>query len=182
MRDEEDTIRKAQDGDQEAFGDLVRAYHVRLAGLLNRLTRNSDMVNELEQQVWIKVWRNLPRFAGRSSFFSWLYTIATRTVTDHHRAAARRGEVEYLDERDHPFSGATGRPDRELMNREAGERIRAALDRCSDKHRTVLVLREMEGLAYEDIATILKCRVGTVMSRLHHARKHLRHQLEQLPS
>lgn len=182
MRDEEDIIQSAREGDERAFGELVRAYHPRLAGLLNRLMRNSEMVNEMEQQVWIKVWRNLPRFGGRSSFFSWLYTIATRTVTDHHRALARRGEVEYLDERQHARPGGAGRPDRELMNRETGERIQAALDLCSEKHRTVLVLREMEGLGYEDIATILKCRVGTVMSRLHHARKHLRHLLEQAPS
>lgn len=182
MRDEEEILQKARDGDEEAFGALVRAYHTRLAGLLTRLARNPDMVNELEQQVWIKVWRNLPRFAGRSSFFSWLYTIATRTAADHYRAAARRGEVLYFDEREHLSSVDPGRPDREMMHRETGDRIQAALDLCSEKHRTVLVLREMEGLAYEDIAAILKCRVGTVMSRLHHARKQLRHQLEQLPS
>jgi RNA polymerase sigma-70 factor (ECF subfamily) len=180
-QEEADWIHRAKRGDSEAFGLLVRAYHPRLAGLLNRLLRNPAMVDEIEQQVWIKTWRNLPRFAGRSSFFSWLYTIATRTVADAHRSAARRGEVVYLEERSHVHEGPDGRPDRDLMNRETGERIQAALDRCSAKHREVLVLREMEGLSYEEIAEVMKCRVGTVMSRLHHARSHMRTLLEKMP-
>ncbi len=179
MQHETEWVQRAQAGDQEAFGELVRLHHDRIYGLLMRLTRNPDMAQELEQQTWIKAWRNLPRFRGDSSFSTWVYTIATRNAQDHHRRLKRRGEVEYLEGVDQlPSGSATAQPDRALMHRETGGRILEALDRLGEKHRTVMVLRELEGLSYEEIARVLKCRVGTVMSRLHHARKQIRLQLE----
>jgi RNA polymerase sigma-70 factor (ECF subfamily) len=183
MQDEAEWIRKAKSGDEDAFGELVRAYHPRVAGLLTRMVRNAEMAQELEQQTWIKVWKNLPRFQEKSAFFSWVYTIATRTALDHRRKKIREDEVPYDEALDHP-GGAhpVDRPDRQMMRDELGVRIREALDKCSEKHRTVLILREMEGLSYEEIAEVLRCRVGTVMSRLHHARLQVRQHLQEVPS
>lgn len=101
MQDETEWIQLAKTGDQDAFGRLVHLHHDRVYGLLMRLTRNPDMAQELEQQTWIKAWKNMPRFRGDSSFFTWVYTIATRTAHDHHRRLRRRGEVEFQEELDH---------------------------------------------------------------------------------
>jgi len=183
MQHETEWLQLAKSGDQDAFGELVCLHHDRIYGLLMRLTRNPDMAQELEQQTWIKAWRNLPRFRGDSSFSTWVYTIATRTAQDAHRRMKRRGEVEYLEDLDQPTTGSgPAQPDRALMNRETGGRIQDALAQLGEKHRTVLVLRELEGLSYEEMAKVLKCRVGTVMSRLHHARQQIRLHLENAPS
>lgn len=177
MHEEADIIERARKGDEAAFERLMLSYHDRLMGLLLRTARDPLLAQELAQQTWIKVWGNLPRFKGNSSFFTWLYSIAVRTALDHFRKVKRLGEYEYLDEIEAPFSEAeTDRPDRAVMNMELQQECQRAMARLPEKLRMVLILREVEGLSYKEISRIMKCREGTVMSRLYNARK----QMQQL--
>jgi RNA polymerase sigma-70 factor (ECF subfamily) len=172
MDGEANILEQARAGDGDAFGHLVHAYHDRLTGLLMRYTRDPLLAQELEQQVWIKVWKSLPHFRESSSFFTWLYSIAVRTALDYFRKSKRRSEVEYMDEVEAPGSGGGRRqPDEEIMNTELRQQIDRAMKQLPEKLRIVLVLRELEGLSYSEIARILKCREGTVMSRLYNARQ-----------
>ena len=168
-------VEAAKRGDEQAFGKLVCAYQVRVTSLLSRMVRDPGSVRELSQQTWIRVWKSLPRYKGDAKFFTWLYRIATRIALDHLRRNKRRDEVEYEDGLVHETRGLHGRsPDRALVHEETMARFRQGLETLGAKHRTALVLREIEGLSYEEIAQVMGCRIGTVMSRLHTARNLLR--------
>lgn len=180
MHEEADIIEQAAKGDEDAFERLVLEYHDRLMGLLMRVARDPLLAQELAQQTWIKVWKNLSRFKGTSSFFTWLYSIAVRNAMDHFRKVKRRSEVEYMDEAETPGSEVDHhRPDREVMNTELQQQCQQAMNQLPEKLRVVLVLREMEGLSYKEIARIIKCREGTVMSRLYNARKKMQQLLKR---
>ncbi len=179
MHEDADIIEQARKGSEDAFERLVLEYHDRLMGLLMRTARDPLLAQELEQQTWIKVWKNLPRFKGDSSFFTWLYSVAVRTALDYFRRVKRLSEVEYMDQLDTPGNGAElYRPDRDVMNTELQQQCEQAMNRLSEKLRMVLVLRELEGLSYKEIARIMKCREGTVMSRLYNARKKMQQMLK----
>ena len=182
MHEDADIIMQAGQGDERAFERLVLDYNDRLLGMLMRYARDPLLAQELAQQTWIKVWKNLPRFKGKSSFFTWLYSIASRTAMDHFRKVKRRSEVDYLDEVE--VDGAPGRgaqPDETMMRTETQKEFYRAMDRLPEKLRMVLVLRELEGFSYKEIAQVVKCREGTVMSRLHNARKHMQQLLKERP-
>ncbi len=172
-------VERARNGDEDAFASLVHDYHDRLMGLLMRTVRDPLLAQELAQQTWIKVWKNLPKFNGRSSFFTWLYSIATRTALDHFRKVKRRKEYEYRDEIEAPrAAGSRTQPDQTMMRSELQQKIDQAMDRLPEKLRMVLILREVEGLSYNEISQVVKCREGTVMSRLYNARKRMQQNLE----
>jgi RNA polymerase sigma-70 factor (ECF subfamily) len=174
MHEDAELIERAGKGDEVAFESLMLSYHDRLMGLLMRMARDPLLAQELAQQTWIKVWKSLPRYKGRSSFFTWLYSIATRTALDHFRKIKRLNEYEYMDELE--AGGAAGgcnRPDQTMINAEIQQEFDQAMNRLPAKLRVVLVLREVEGLSYKEIARIVKCREGTVMSRLYNARRQM---------
>jgi len=172
MHDEAVIIEQARKGSEDAFERLVVEYHDRLMGLLMRYTHDPLQAQELEQQTWIKVWKNLPRFKGTSSFFTWLYSIAVRTAMDYFRKVKRRSEYEYMDEVATPDSGAVSRnPDRDMINSELQQACERAMNQLPEKLKMVLILREIEGLSYKEISRVMKCREGTVMSRLYAARQ-----------
>lgn len=183
MDEDAKIIERARNGDEDAFGLLVHSYHDRVMGLLMRYARDPLLAQELAQQTWIKVWKSLPRFKGRSSFFTWLYSIAVRTALDYFRKVKRRNEVEYLDEVEADASaGNSIRPDQEVMRSEFQQEFDQAMDHLPEKLRMVLVLRELEGLSYKEIAKVVKCREGTVMSRLYNARKQMQQLLKGINS
>ena len=144
---------------------------------------------DITQEAFIKVHRHLGRFQGSSSFYTWLYRIVVNLCIDHVRKASRSSTVDFDDSIDHRRAAAEsgGRiaatpiaaPDTELKRKELNAEIRRAVERLSEKHRQVIVLREFEGLAYKEIADILEISVGTVMSRLHHARQNLQSALRR---
>ena len=181
-------VQRAQSGDEEAFGELVIMHHQKVFAVLYKMVRNEDDAQELSQKTWVKVWQKLSTFKGDAAFFTWVYRIATYTGLDHLRAKKRRPEVEYLDELD--AGGASGdlerapsslsRPDKAMENAEVMEKFEEALELLSDKHRTALVLREVDGLSYEEIAEVMDCKVGTVMSRIFTARKAIRAYMKDL--
>ena len=161
----------ARTGDSRAFEELVRLYRNEVFALSYHFVRNREEAWDLSQDVFVKVYRGLKHFRGESSFKTWLMRITANQAKDFLKK--RRVDAVSFDEaietKDAPSQGLN--PRRQLETSEIGEAISAAVDTLSDKHRTAFVLREFEGLSYEEMAKVMKCRPGTVMSRLHHARR-----------
>ena len=176
-------LRRAQAGDEAAFGILMRSHYERTFRLVYAIVRHEADARDVCQEVWLKVWRQLPKFRGDSKFATWLHPIATRRALDHLRKR-RRWFDRFL-----PFdSGDSGTPsapepvttDDASQHAEKGERLvalQAALVSLPPKLRAVLALREVEGLSYEEIAHATSIPTGTVMSRLYHARRQLAQKL-----
>lgn len=182
--DEKEWILAAQAGDTHAFGQLVERYQERMMAVVGRIVRDHDLARDACQQAWIKAWKKLKSFKGDSAFYTWMYRIATHASLDLLRRNKRRGEVAYLEEWEAPRAPEgerphLERPDQELHRQEFRDAFDAALGELSPLHRSTLVLREIEGLSYQEIAEIMGCRTGTVMSRLFHARQHMQQMLEK---
>jgi RNA polymerase sigma-70 factor (ECF subfamily) len=188
LEDVSDLVRRAQDGDQEAFGVLMQAHHERVFRTVLGVIRHEHDARDVCQEVWLTVWKNLGAYRGGSQFTTWLHPIAVRRAVDHLRRR-RKWYHRFL-----PFAGpgagehpaatepaADSDPRQDSERRERSDRFERALAALPEKHRTVLVLREVEGLSYEQIAKTLNCRAGTVMSRLFHARRLLAQKLGNLP-
>jgi RNA polymerase sigma-70 factor (ECF subfamily) len=182
VADETELIRRAQQGDTQAFGVLVERYQRRVVGVAMAVVHNQDDAVELAQETFIRAYENLPKFESRSSFSTWLYRIAANIAIDFRRREGRhtvlRGdegesELERLpSERGNSFI--------ETARGELGNRLKAALKELTPEHRAVILLREVEGLSYDEIGDVLQCPRGTVMSRLHYARNRLRILLKDL--
>lgn len=181
---EAEWLKKAREGDPDAFGEFFNVYHVRLFAVVSRVVSNPDDARDIAQRSWVKAWQKLDTFKGDSSFYTWLCRIATFTALDHLRSRKRRGEVEYLDdvvsskEEQHMATRPGDRPDRVMQKAEIRERFETALEQLTDKHRTALILREVEGLSYSEIAKTMGCQIGTVMSRIFNARKQIQQYLK----
>ncbi len=180
-------VRKAQAGDEAAFGELMQAYHQRVYGILIGMVRQADDARDLSQLAWIKVWKKLDTFKGQADFYTWLYRVTTFVGLDFIRKRNRKREVDLLDEmqpdRDTDSDVAPSvlsRPDRVAQQNEIRDVFDAALATLSPEHRTALMLREVEGLSYDEVAHVMKCRRGTVMSRIFYARKRIQEQLKEL--
>lgn len=180
--DEQDLIRRARRGDREAFGVLVQRYQQRVVGVARALVHNPDDAVELGQETFIRAFQNLRSFEGRSSFSTWLYRIASNLAIDWRRRENRyviaRGEEAENELRKIP--SGQGDSFAAVARDELSRKVRDALKELTAEHRQVILLREMEGLSYEEISEILSCPRGTVMSRLHYARSHLRSLLKDL--
>ena len=177
-------VEAAQGGDMPAFGELVKMYQSRLYSLAYGMLGSADDAQEVVQLTWVKAWQKLGSFKRDAQFFTWVYRIASNLCLDHLRRRARRRE-DPLDDAVEPTpaldatppDSVSSRPDTALDRQEQRALFDAALATLSPEHRLALTLREVDGLAYEEIATIMKCRVGTVMSRLFYARKQLAQRL-----
>ncbi len=177
---------QAQGGSTEAFETLVTRYRGRIYAMILNMTGNDADAWDLSQEVFIKSWRSLPRFEARSQFFTWLYRITHNVFIDWVRKRKIHG-AEFNDELGSvPAAGAptaprpAPEPDRAMENRELGVRIKEALEQLSPEHRAVILLKEVDGLSYQEIADTAGCAIGTVMSRLFNARKRLQEMLRDL--
>jgi len=170
-------------GDTTAFGELVRRYQDRLYNTVYRLLDNADDAQDVVQDAFLNAYQSLDGFKGDSQFFTWLYRIAVNTAISHKRKqrltlsidTGRNGEgrIEPLDTAD------TSRPGHALEQAEEQRRVQRALNRLSAEHRAVLVMKDMDGRKYEEMADVLGVPIGTIRSRLHRARSELRELLEQ---
>ncbi|MES1171933.1 MAG: sigma-70 family RNA polymerase sigma factor [Bacteroidota bacterium] len=173
------TLEMAQAGDRDALDQLLAAARPRLAAVALKMVRDRDDAEDVVQEALLKVWRYVGRFEGRAAFSTWLHRIVVNTALD--RLRARRNGVTG----GRPFDD-TADPDRrepeavndetpeDLLGRaQVGAVVRGAMARLSPVHRDVLALRELDGDSYQEIAQVARCPVGTVMSRLHHARHRL---------
>jgi RNA polymerase sigma-70 factor (ECF subfamily) len=193
MQDESLLVSRAQAGDQHAFSELLRCHHERVFRLIFSIVRHESDALELAQDTWVKVWQQLPRFRGESRFSTWLHSVAVRAALDHLRKRRRWYDrfLPIVAREDFAASEAgpgvaepvEPGPDaaRQLEQQERQEHFERVLAALPPVHRTVLALREVQGLSYDQIAEVMQCRPGTVMSRLFHARRLLARKLKDLP-
>jgi len=180
-----DLVRQAQQGNAQAFDLLVTRYRGKVYGMCYHLVHNEQDAWDLAQNAFIKAWRALGSFKGDSAFYTWIYRITHNVAYDWLRKRRIQGEGEFNDEIGAPIAaGAEAvpkqdpQPDDALTNQEIGKRIHQAIAQLSPDHRTAILLREVEGHSYEEIAEMMESSVGTVMSRLFYARKKLQELLK----
>ena len=177
-------VRAAQAGDREAFGYLVERHKDIVYAVAYRFAMDPDLALDLSQNVFIRAYRGIKSFKGKSSFSTWLYRIAMNTCIDWTRKKSRSVDSLAVPEEVAEYAGSEPiiaslprEPGDNALSSELGEQIQKAIDLLPDYHKSVFVLYEMEGLSYKEIADIVGCSIGTVMSRLHYARKKLRAML-----
>jgi RNA polymerase sigma-70 factor (ECF subfamily) len=163
---------RAQAGDEAAFVELVERYSPRLRYFLRKLVGRSDVEDQL-QEVWLDVFRHLPRLADPQALRAWLYRIARDRAFGRLRKSRREEPLD--DSQAIDPAAANG----DLFTAEDAARIHAALDRLPEDQREVLVLRFLEEMSYEEIARVVGCQLGTVRSRLHYGKQALRRLLRQ---
>jgi RNA polymerase sigma-70 factor (ECF subfamily) len=177
-----DLIKASQKGDPRAFGVLVTRHRGRVYAMIQNMIKNEADAWDLSQEVFLKVWKALPKFEARAKFSTWLYRITHNVVYDwlRRRKIDSAGEFDdsVLKEADIAVGSLTSpnsveRPDEALAHSELGQRIEAALATLSAEHRETVLLREVQGFDYKEIAKVMECSLGTVMSRLYYARKKL---------
>lgn len=168
-------VQRVQRGDKAAFDLLVLKYQSRVASIVSRYTGDSQDVLDLTQETFIKAFRAIERFRGDSAFYTWLYRIAVNTAKNfldsrsrRPRASMETEDAEHLDSADWLRDIAT--PDNLLQREQMHDILQRAISALPEDLRTALLLREYEGLSYEDIAQILECPIGTVRSRIFRAR------------
>jgi len=193
--EEREWIRRARQGDRHAFSLLGKAYYRRIQRVVTGFVHDREDALDVTQEVFVKAYRYLPGFQGGSSFYTWLYRIAMNACIDHRRRKATRSaeSLEFEDRKGHEDddeglidmalrSSELDSPQKAALNREMGERLVQAIEALGEKHRQVLLLREIDGLTYEEIAEQAGCNLGTVMSRLFHARKKVQAALAEYRS
>jgi RNA polymerase sigma-70 factor (ECF subfamily) len=161
-------IRRSQAGDAGAFGELVTKYRAKAFIMVCDIVRNEHDAWDIVQEGFLKAWMSIHRFEGRSSFYTWLYSI-TWNLTIYSLHQKRCEEVELNDN----IPSFLPSPGTSCQRAEIQEQVNAAIAKLSPKHRAVVVLKELEGLQYREIANVLNLSIGTVMSRLFYARKEL---------
>ncbi len=180
-------VERAQRGDKHAFELLVTKYQRKLARLLSRFIRDPAEVEDVAQEAFIKAYRALPTFRGDSAFYTWLYRIGINTAKNYLVAIGRRAptatgyeaqEAEGFDDGDQLRDINT--PESMLMSRQVAQTVTDAMEELPEDLRTAITLREIEGLSYEDIASIMNCPIGTVRSRIFRAREAIAARLRPL--
>lgn len=180
-------IQRAQARDEAAFEQIMRLYADRLYNYLLRMVGNPTDAEDLLQEVFVRAYQGLPRFDGRASLSTWLYRIATNLCIDHQRRRARRVPTvaypTYEDENGETVEWEFADPNAPdpldaLMRKELQQAVEHAIRQLSPKLRTVLLLYDVEGLSYEEIAHVLRIPIGTVKSRLNHARTQLQRKVD----
>ena len=177
---EQELVARAKAGDDEAFAQLMRDNEKRIYNLTLRMTGNPEDAMDLAQEAFLNAWRGLKFFQGDSAFSTWVYRLASNACIDHLRRKKRRQDISApmpTDEEDDSQPDIPDdrfRPDRELERRELRRSVVRGLEQLSDEHRQVLVMRELNGLSYQEIADVLDLEAGTVKSRIARARNSLR--------
>lgn len=183
--EEEALVRRSKHRDLEAFGRLVDAYQARVLGFVKRMVRSQEEAEDVAQETFVKAFTNIHRFDGRASFNTWLFKIAANLCIDRARKRERRPELQPLDAinmEDAKLQDNRWDPQVCAVASEMELTIEQAISELSDKLRAVLLLHDLEGLSYDEIAEVMKLPVGTVKSRLFLARARLQSALSQFVS
>ena len=180
-------VKLAQQGDHRSYDALVTRHRARIFAMIRNMIHQEADAWDLSQEVFIKAWKALPRFEARARFSTWLYRIAHNTVYDwvRKRKIESAGELndeiferERIDSSSFTTPSGGESPDKTMAHGELREKIEAALGKLSPEHREVVVLKDVQGLAYKEIAEVMECSLGTVMSRLFYARQKLQTMLK----
>ncbi len=173
-------VKRSRQGDQEAFRQLVERYQKKAFGQALAMLKDRDEAMDVAQEAFVKVYKYLDQFKGDSSFYTWLYRIVANLCVDKMRRSASqvREEVtpdEGMGQDESATSGILStklgsNPQKAVLRQELAKKMEEALAQLPEKHQEILVLRELEGMSYEDLSRVLKIPKGTVMSRLFHAR------------
>lgn len=180
-------VERAQHGDKHAFELLVVKYQRKLVRLLSRFIRDSAEVEDVAQEAFIKAYRALPGFRGESAFYTWLYRIGINTAKNYLVAMKRRAPTttEFDSEEAENFEDGeqlrdVNTPESMLMSQEVAETVNRTVHDLPEELRTAITLREIEGLSYEEIASVMNCPIGTVRSRIFRAREAIAEKLRPL--
>lgn len=177
-------VTRVQKGDKRAFDLLVLKYQHKLFSLISRYIRDSDEIQDVAQEAFIKAYRALPKFRGDSAFYTWLYRIAINTAKNHLVSRGRRPPTTDVDvEEAENFENASAlkdieNPENALYGEELKRLVEGAIAGLPEDLRTAVTLREFDGLSYEDIADVMDCPVGTVRSRIFRAREAIDKQVQ----
>ncbi len=180
-------VERAQSGDKRAFGLLVEKYQRKLGRLLSRMIRDQAEVEDVVQEAFIKAYRALPNFRNESAFYTWLYRIGINTAKNYLVAMGRRPravpEIEVEDAEnfeDGDELRTIDTPETELMSKQVAQTVNETVASLPEELRTAITLREIDGLSYEEIATLMNCPIGTVRSRIFRARETIAEKLRPL--
>jgi len=183
-------VERARKGDRDAFRQLVERYQRKIATLALGMLRNREDALDVVQETFTKAFQSLDRFKGDASFYTWTYRIAVNLCIDHQRREAKM-PIATLEPRESGDRGSDpvtllvdgaeeGDPFQRTRDAEIARGLSAAIAELTPEHRAVILLREVDGLSYEEISRVLDCPKGTVMSRLHYARRQLQERLRGL--
>ncbi len=179
-------VERVQKGDNAAFDVLVRKYQHKILKLVMRYIRDPSEAEDVTQEAFLKAYRALPKFRGDSAFYTWIYRIAINTAKNYLVAAKRRPLDYNLDLQNPEQYEMQARlkdietPERMMLTEEIRTTVNRAIERLPEDLRTAIILREIEGMSYEEIAQAMECPVGTVRSRIFRAREAIDKRLRPL--
>ena len=184
-----DLVRRSQAGQTDAFDELVTRYRTRVFAMIYNMVHNEQDAWDLGQEAFVKAWKSIGRFKGKSSFYTWIYRIVMNVTIDWLRTRqVKAGGAEFddsiqlkeIDPASKTVPKADPLPHQRMQHREIRDRIDKAIAQLSPEHRAVILMKEIEEMQYHEIAETLGCSIGTVMSRLFYARKKLQNTLRDV--
>jgi RNA polymerase sigma-70 factor (ECF subfamily) len=183
---DQELVERVQQGDKAAYNLLVLKYQHKIIQLVSRYIKDSSESQDVAQEAFIKAYRAIGSFRGEATFYTWLYRIAINTAKNYLVSRSRRGFDYQIDVQDAehlentPALHCLDTPEQLLLNQEIIDTIQAAIDNLPDEMRLAIMLREFEGMSYEEIAHTMNCPVGTVRSRIFRAREAINIKLNPL--
>jgi RNA polymerase sigma-70 factor (ECF subfamily) len=177
--EETEMISRCQRGDQEALKEIFDKYHKKVYRIAYGVVRQREEALDIVQEVFVKLFRSIKNFKGKSHFYTYLYRMVMNTAIDHARKTGKQ-IISSLDEEGsfEPVADVEKGPERILLQKELEERVKLAMDKLPAEQRAALIFRDVEGLSYQEMAEAMGCSVGTVMSRLHYGRKRIQELLK----
>ena len=184
-----DLVKQCQAGQTEAFDQLVTRYRTRVFAMIYNMVHNEQDAWDLAQDSFLKAWKSINRFQGKSSFYTWIYRIVMNVTIDWLRKKQVKGtgaefddaiQLKEIDPASRTVPKADALPHQRMEQNEIRARIDAAIAQLSPEHRAVILMKETEDMQYHEIAEALGCSIGTVMSRLFYARKKLQNLLRDV--
>jgi RNA polymerase sigma-70 factor, ECF subfamily len=184
-----DLVRRCQEGQTDAFDQLVTRYRTRVFAMIYNMVHNEQDAWDLAQEAFVKAWKSIGRFKGKSSFYTWIYRIGMNVTIDWLRKREIKAggaefddaiELKEIDPASKTVPKADPLPHQRMQHQEIRSRIDKAIAQLSPEHRAVILMKEIEEMQYHEIAETLGCSIGTVMSRLFYARKKLQNSLRDV--
>ena len=177
--EETEMISRCQQGDQEALKEIFNKYHKKVYRIAYGVVRHREEALDIVQEVFIKLFRSIKNFKGKSHFYTYLYRMVMNTAIDHARKTGKQF-ISSLDEEGsfEPSDELEKGPEKILLQKELEERVKGAMEKLPAEQRAALIFRDVEGLSYQEMAEAMGCSIGTVMSRLHYGRKRIQELLK----